>query len=398
MSGYLPPHTKEGPASKLFEPEYTLRSQNHERGPRTHHRVAVPKDIIPTVDTMIQIGTKEKPNLVEIPPIGFGLWGWGDVISYGWGPSGGYDQNLDEKSVAEAFDTILKHFPTAFFDVAEHYGYTDGFAESIFGVNFQEKMRAHRDRIVLASKFLPTPWRHPWMYPDVTLKSLEGSIIRTKLGRIDIYQLHGPSHFGFWPKLSTLCEALCLAYQTGSVGGIGVCNLSVDQTEYVWKYLKERDVPMVSSQIEFSLVRMDPLLSGHIRWCHERNITVIAYSPLAVGRLTGKYSSINPPRGNRNFGHIMWSKIDPIIKELKRIGEKMGKTPAAVALNWVICKGAVPIPTAKNGKQVEDAVAALGWRLSPEDENALDDVGVDGRNTWDYNLLKHFQNWWWQQG
>jgi pyridoxine 4-dehydrogenase len=84
------------------------------------------------------------------------------------------------------------------------------------------------------------------------------------------------------------------------------------------------------------------------------------------------------------------------VAELKRLGEKYQKTPSAVAMNWVICKGAIPIPSAKNGAQVEDAVHALGWRLSKEDENALDKVGLV--NDWDYNILKHFQNWWWQRG
>ncbi|PRP88703.1 hypothetical protein PROFUN_02799 [Planoprotostelium fungivorum] len=106
--------------------------------------------------------------------------------------------------------------------------------------------RGNRDRIVLVTKFL---------HPDVTLKSLE---------------LHGPSHL----LASGRNYLLSVTLSTRRV----LCNLSVDQTEYVWKYLKERDIPMVSSQIEFAL------------------ITVIAYSPLVVGR------------------HIMWTKIDPIIK------------------------------------------------------------------------------------
>lgn len=120
-------------------------------------------------------------------------------------------------------------------------------------------------------------------------------------------------------------------------------------------------------------------------------IITIAYSPLAVGRLTGKYHNKNPPRGNRNFGHVRWVKIQPLVDELARIGKKEGKSPSAVALNWVICKGAIPIPTAKNKEQVNDLLQALGWRISVEDERRLDVLGLT--NSWDYNLLKHFQNW-----
>lgn len=125
-------------------------------------------------------------------------------------------------------------------------------------------------------------------------------------------------------------------------------------------------------------------------------VSTIAYSPLAVGRLTGKYSSTSPPRGNRNFGDISWGKIQPIVDKLMEIGREVGKTPTAVALNWVICKGAIPIPTCKNSAQVEDCAQALGWRLSTEQEGRLDEVGRV--NDWDFKILKHFQNWWWQQG
>ncbi|EHL02298.1 putative Uncharacterized oxidoreductase, chloroplastic [Glarea lozoyensis 74030] len=108
-------------------------------------------------------------------------------------------------------------------------------------------------------------------------------------------------------------------------------------------------------------------------------------------RLTGKYSDHNRPRGNRNFGDISWAKIQPIVDELTAIGREVGKTPTAVALNWVMCKGAIPIPTCKNATQVEDCAQSLGWRLSDEQEERLDKVGRV--NDWDLNLLKHFQNW-----
>lgn len=77
--------------------------------------------------------------------------------------------------------------------------------------------------------------------------------------------------------------------------------------------------------------------------------------------------------------------------ELERIGKKEGKTPTAVALNWVICKGVIPIPGVKNEKQVKDCMEALGWRLKREDETRLDALGL--YNAWDWNMLKHFQNW-----
>ncbi|KEQ73151.1 Aldo/keto reductase, partial [Aureobasidium namibiae CBS 147.97] len=265
-------------------------------------------------------------------------------------------------------------------DTAEHYGYTDGYSEKKVGDFFCEDQDAgslDRSRVVLATKYLPTPWRHPWRYPNIVLDSFHGSIQRTRLGGIDIYQLHGPSHAGYWPRLETLCDSLVSAYKTGKCRAIGVCNLSFQQVKLVYTHLKRNDVPLVSNQVEFSLVRQDPWTEGMIEKCHKLGLTttsiaVIAYSPIALGRLTGKYDRSNRPRGNRNFGDIDWDKIQPIVDELKRIGAKVNKSPAAVAMNWVICKGAIPIPTVKNREQVVDCLQALGWRLDQDDEDRLD--------------------------
>jgi aryl-alcohol dehydrogenase-like predicted oxidoreductase len=333
------------------------------------------------------------------------LWAWGDVLTYGWGPSGGYDKKLNEHSIHTAFSAITKIFPKALFDTAEYYGHTDGQAEKEFGrmysqligrVETQAEQDYVRDKFVMATKFLPTPWRHPWLYPKVVKDSLDGSLHRTHLDMIDIYQLHGPSHFGFWPRLSTLCDSLAEAYHTGRIKGVGTCNLNIEQVKYIHARLKEHGVPLVSNQVEFSLLRMDPLTNGLIEECRKLGVATIAYSPLGVGRLTGKYSNEQRPRGNRNFANISWSKIQPVVDELTAIGAKVGKSPSAVALNWIICKGAIPIPSAKNGQQVLDCAQALGWRLTKADERRLDAVGVV--NGWDWNILKHVQNWWWQQG
>ena len=88
----------------------------------------------------------------------------------------------------------------------------------------------------------------------------------------------------------------------------------------------------------------------------------LAYSPIGQGRLTGKYSASNPPPGNRNFSAHPMEVVDEVVAELRRIGEANGgKTPSQVALNWIIAKGAVPIPGAKNREQAEQNAGALGW-------------------------------------
>lgn len=122
---------------------------------------------------------------------------------------------------------------------------------------------------------------------------------------------------------------------------------------------------------------------------------ILMYTHITVARLTGKYSATNPPKGNRRMAHIPWRKIQPIVDELTAIGEIHGKTPGAVALNWVMCKGAIPIPSIKNAEQARDCAEALGWKLTQEEEVALDNLGIE--NEWDWNLWRHFQNFCYDQ-
>ena len=111
--------------------------------------------------------------------------------------------------------------------------------------------------------------------------------------------------------------------------------------------------------------------------CEELGITVIAYSPLAQGLLTGKYSPENLPSGarGRRYSREYLTSVQPLIRIMRNIGFKHdSKTPAQVALNWTICKGTVPIPGSKNAQQAQDNIGALNWRLTNDEVAALDEA------------------------
>ena len=116
----------------------------------------------------------------------------------------------------------------------------------------------------------------------------------------------------------------------------------------------------------------------------------LAYSPIGQGRLTGKYSAKNPPPGRRNFSAHPMELVDAVVAELRRIGAKHdGRTPSQVALCWLIAKGAVPIPGAKNRKQAEENAGALGWSLTDEDMAALDRAALDGKRSLQSRFWQH---------
>jgi hypothetical protein len=241
MSGYLPPHGTGGACSELYKPKYNLKKTDPkgEDEESSVYYTHLHSDVVPTLKTLIALGPDPDNPILRVHPLGFGLWGWGDVITYGWGPSNGYDQKLNDESVAGAWKYITEHSDHMLLDTAEHYGYTDGYSEKTVGQLLKKDGKETRSKIVYATKYFPTPWRHPWKYPNIIPNSAKGSLERSQVGKIDIYQLHGPSHWGFWPRLETICEGLCQAYEQGKCKAVGTCNLSFEQVKFVYTYLRK---------------------------------------------------------------------------------------------------------------------------------------------------------------
>jgi aryl-alcohol dehydrogenase-like predicted oxidoreductase len=116
--------------------------------------------------------------------------------------------------------------------------------------------------------------------------------------------------------------------------------------------------------------------NGLLEGCQEAGVRLIAYSPLAMGLLTGKYSSEKPPPGLRGRKYAAaLADLPALIALLREIGQAHGeKTAGQVALNWVICKGGLPIPGAKTAAQAVQNAGAIGWRLTADEVRALDEA------------------------
>ncbi|KXS22343.1 Aldo/keto reductase [Gonapodya prolifera JEL478] len=334
------------------------------------HPHRIPAGIVPTNSTLIELAN----GAIKIPPIGVGIWAWGDSSTWGYDS---YDAELSEKTCKDAFDAALEDFPnTVFFDTAEVYG--TGESEKILGrclPSASEKSTT----LSIATKYMPFPFRGS--YPDVMVSALRASLERLGVMQVDLYQIHGPVHSPL-VSLETLADSLAECVKLGLTKTVGVSNYSLDQVKRVHARLATHNVPLASNQIELSLLRTKPITSGLLQGCLDLGVAVIAYSPLAMGRLSGKYSASNPPKGGRKFGNVGWDKVDPLVTAMKRIGGSHGgKTPAQVALNWIVCKGAIPIPGAKNLVQAHANSAAIGWRLTDAEVAELDSLAVEGEPT-----------------
>lgn len=313
----------------------------------------------------------------KLPKMGLGTWAWGDRKTWGMG---GYDRSYGFETIREAYRVSIDSGVTLL-DTAEIYG--SGESERIIGRLLREDSTLAR-RALIASKFMPFPWRIPMK--KRLRAALEASLERLGISHIDLYQIHGPVSFR---PVAVLAEALAEAVHDSLVGAVGVSNYGEGEVRAMHATLSRHGVPLATNQIEYSLLRTLPERSGLLRACRELGVVVLAYSPLAQGRLTGKYSVNHPPPGSRHFSDYPMTEIAPVIEVLRRMGEHYGKTPAQVALNWIICKGAVPIPGAKNREQAEQNAGALGWMLKPEEVDALDRVALVGRQTLFHRIWQH---------
>jgi aryl-alcohol dehydrogenase-like predicted oxidoreductase len=301
---------------------------------------------------------------LRVSPLGLGVWQWGDTMMWGYGKS---YSDADLKPVYEA--TLAAG--VNFIDTAEMYG--RGRSERVVGQFMRETNT--REQVILATKFMPLPWR---LSPGRLVHALRESLNRLGLSQVDLYQVHFPM-----PPLTveTWANALADAVEAGLTRAVGVSNYNVGQTMRAHAALLARGVPLASNQVEYSLLDRKPETSGLVEVCRDLGVTMIAYSPIAKGMLTGKYTPDNVPPGMRSrmYNRAYLGKIQPLIELLKEIGQahdvaNSAKTPSQVSLNWLICKGAIPIPGAKNLRQAQENFGALGWRLSGEEVARLDEM------------------------
>ncbi len=297
---------------------------------------------------------------LHVTPLGVGTWQWGDSMFWGYGK--GYAAG----EIRAAFDASLGAGIT-FFDTAEVYG--QGKSERFLG----QFIGGNGARPVVATKFMPLPWR---VSKGQFLGALRKSLQRLGQPQVDLYQIHWP----FPPRpVEFWADALADAVQAGLARAAGVSNYNTEQMRRAHEVLARRGVPLASNQVEYSLLHRAPERNGLLQMCRELGVTLIAYSPLAKGALTGKYTPDNPPpgfRGRRYRGEFL-TKVQPLIGLLREVGAGHGgKTPSQVALNWAICKGAIPIPGAKNARQAQDNAGAVGWRLSEAEIAALDQASA----------------------
>lgn len=331
----------------------------------------IPDSVVPQLDTRYTLRGKDGKD-VQVPVICWGAWSWGDQSTFHWS-----DEELP--ALREAWKRCLEKGLT-FVDTAQVYG--SGRSEEILGdlIN-NHSPGVDRSSIIVQTKWLPnvsdkgTNILHPVEAPVIQLRN---TLKRMNLQYVDCYLVHGPVHIS---SIKQVAKGMAQCVEEGLTKTVGVANYSVEDMLKMKEALAEYNVPLATNQCEYSILRRLPEVEGMLEACKKNGIVFQSYSSLAQGRLSGKYTKDNPPPKEYRFSSYDMEHIEPALEVQRRLAQKYNVSVAAVALNWNICKGAIPVVGIRKESQALDDIQALGWRLTREEIAELDKHGFKGNTT-----------------
>ena len=303
---------------------------------------------------------------VEITPIGLGTWQFSEgagLHKYMWS---GISADTTSAIVKAALDGGIN-----WFDTAEVYG--NGRSEKGLACALQAAGRNNGD-VVIATKWWPLMRR-----ASSIRNTIDERLICLEPFAIDLYQVHNPYSFA---SIGDQMNAMADLVEAGKIRSIGVSNFSAKMMRKAHAILARRGIPLASNQVKYNLLTRDIEDNGVLDVAKELGITIICYSPLEMGLLSGKFHKdpcliLNLPRGRRN---AIGKKIEasrPLINILDEIATKKGVTVSQVALNWLINSHGdmvVAIPGASNQKHAEESAGAMKIELTLGERERIDHI------------------------
>ncbi len=303
-------------------------------------------------------------------------------LAIGLGLRGQRDENKAARMIDRALDLGIN-----LIDCANMYGLLDnrenaGTSEVILG----KALKGRRDDVVITSKVFskvgPGPNDHGTSRYHV-MREVERSLRRLDTDRIDVYILHS---FDETTPLEETVRALDDLVRQGKIRYVGCSNFAAWQVcKGLWTADKLNATPFICVQNPYSLVdrRLEQEMFGLVR---DQGLGVMAYSPLGIGLLSGLYARDETPSPDTLWGSVrsglftestsaqVWS----VIEAVRDIGSELGKSPAQVALAWVLShpEVTVAITGGDTVEHVEDNVGAVGWELPQEARGRLDSVSA----------------------
>ena len=306
---------------------------------------------------------------ITISAVGLGCW----QFSEGKGLGGSYWPALPQET-ANGIVAVSLAGGINWFDTAEMYG--GGRSESVLAHALTAAGKRNGD-VVIATKWLP------WFRTAASIRATIG----VRCGHlapfgIDLYQVLQPVAFA---STAAQMHAMADLVEEGRVRTVGVSNFSARRMRAAHAALAARGVPLVSNQVRYSLLHRRIEGNGVLDAAQALGITIIAYSPLAQGILSGKYhrepdlirARPGPRKWMPSFRRGGLAKSRPLVDTLRQIAAGHGATATQVALSWLLrSRGetVVVIPGATSEAQASENVGALDLRLDDAEFRRLEEL------------------------
>jgi len=309
---------------------------------------------------------------IEVSPIGLGCW----QFSQGKNMTGRMWSVLDQGTMDAVVDAALNGGVT-WFDTAQAYG--NGASERALSAALQHR-GVEPGEVVVATKWLPIA------KPAKDVPHTIGTRIAClQPYPIDLFQVHSP---GSVSSIPAQMREMAKLVHAGKVRAVGVSNFSAKQMAQAAAALRDEGLTLASNQVRINLLDRRVESNGVLVAAQGLGVTLIAYSPLAQGVLTGRYhddpalvralpwgrrSRLSPssrfltPKGLRRSA--------PLIAELRAVGEAHGASVAQVALAWLVTRygdTVVAIPGASRPEQAAATATAMDVRLTEAEIASID--------------------------
>jgi aryl-alcohol dehydrogenase-like predicted oxidoreductase len=303
-----------------------------------------------------------------VTPIGLGCWQFSK------------QKNMAGKFWPELEDDIIDRIVSLslegginWFDTAEMYGM--GESEKALSKALQAAGKKPGE-VIIATKW----------WPALRFASSITKTIDTRIGAlspypIDLYQVHQPWSFSNERKEM---DAMAELFKRKLIRSIGVSNFSAQRMRNAWETLNKAGIPLASNQVRYNLLDRRIESNGVVKSAKELGISIIAYSPLAQGVVTGKFhdnpdllKNIGLRKHNPLFKAAGLEKSRPVIILVKELAVKYNVSLSQVALNWLINYNGdtvVAIPGATRETHIKENTGSMTFRLSDEDMQRLDKV------------------------
>lgn len=295
---------------------------------------------------------------LHVSPIGLGCMQFG-----GPGIVSGFFAEIPQPTVDEIIRTALDG-GINWFDTAEMYGW--GHSERSLAAGLR-LAGVEPGRVTIATKW--SPLGRSALSVGKTISARQAALAPYP---VDLHQIH--MGFGSFSTVTANVRAMARLADTRTIGAVGVSNFSAKQMEHAYNVLGERDLTLATNQVRLNLLHRTVETDGILETARRLGVTLIAYSPLAGGMLTGKFHAdrslvASLPRLRRLYGFNddRLTRTTPLIDTLRGIAHAHDVTPTQVALAWLITAygdTVVAIPGASKPHHAREAAGSMEVRLT----------------------------------